>query len=88
MKVKKDLNYFAEKSLKHKGENKYYPCDIALKVDGHRLKAHEVSVCGRDLLFFCDKGTVSFVVDTYGDRHVIEMLDWELDIDDQSNEAV
>jgi len=72
--MKKDFNYFIEKSINHKGENKYYTCNLNLKIDDKNFKAHEVSICNRDLLFFTDKGTLNFVVDSIGFKNYAELV--------------
>ena len=76
MKVLRDINEIIEMSLYHSGENEYYKCN--LKIEGHR--AYEVSICNRDLLFFTDKGTLNYVVDTYGSRHSIDLVNEEIDL--------
>lgn len=53
-------------------------CDVPLKVEGHNLKAHSVSISQKDLMFYTKNGTVSYVVDTYGGEHVAELFDWDL----------
>lgn len=67
------LDQIIEKAIKHKGENKYYPTNIELKEEGTKYKCYEVSICHRDLLFFADKGTLNYVIDSYGDRNVLEL---------------
>ena len=76
MRALRDINEIIEMSLFHSGENEYYKC--SLKINGHR--AHEVSICNRDLLFFTDKGTLNYVVDTYGSRHTIDLVNEEIDL--------
>ena len=71
--MKRSFEELVELSVKHKGQNKYSPCDLSLEVDGKTYNAYEVSICNRDLLFFSDKGTLNYVIDSYGDRHVAEL---------------
>lgn len=74
----KDLKYYAAMSIGSKG-TKAIECDLTLEVDGEEFHAYEVSVSNRDLLFFCDKGTANYLVDTYGEKIVIELFNWERD---------
>lgn len=71
---KNTFEHLVELSVKHKGQNKYLPCDISLDVDGKTYNAYEVSIHTRDLLFFTDKGTLNYVVDSYGDRNTVELV--------------
>lgn len=54
--------------------------NVALKIeiDGQTWNAYGAEVAHRDILFFCKEGTATFVVDSYGDRHTIELTDWEV----------
>jgi len=61
-------------SLNHDGENEYFPCDLKLKEDKKIYKAYEVSICNRDLLFFTNKGTLNYVVDTIGFNHSLNLV--------------
>jgi hypothetical protein len=81
--MKKDLRYYAQKALTAK-KSRSIQCDLALEVDGDTFKAYEVSIANRDLLFYCDKGTANYVVDTYGDRVTVELFDWEKDSDSEA----
>ena len=73
MKILRSIDEVIEISLTHSVENEYYDCEI--DINGH--KAHEVSICNRDLLFFTDKGTLNYLVDSYGSRHSIELFNNE-----------
>lgn len=53
--------------------------DFPLNIEGNVWKAYEVSVSHRDLFFYCDKGTVTYLVDTYGDKHSAVLHDWYQD---------
>jgi hypothetical protein len=64
----------------------YVPCDFPIQVNGETWVAHEASICHRDILLSCDKGTATFLVDSYGDRHVCEIFDWESDQDEQGGD--
>lgn len=75
MRVLKNIDEIIEMSLFHDGENDYYKCN--LKINGHR--AHEVSICNRDLLFFTDKGALNYLVDSYGNRNYIELVNEDIE---------
>ena len=74
----KDLNYYAQKSVNAKN-SRCLECDLTLSVEGEKFHAYEVSVSNCDLLFFCDKGTLNYVIDTYGDKVVIELYNVDKD---------
>jgi len=50
--------------------------NMTLDINGQRWKAYQVYVAHRDLLFLCDKGTATYLVDSYGERHTAELFDW------------
>jgi uncharacterized membrane protein len=77
MTMKKDLNYYAQKSLNPR-TTKALECDLALDVDGERFHAYEVSISNQDLLFFCDKGTLNYVVDSRRGLNGPELMGIEL----------
>lgn len=54
-------------------------CSIDLKVDNIEYKAYGVSLAYRDLLFYTDKGTIQYLVDSNGDRHTAVLHNVELD---------
>jgi hypothetical protein len=54
------------------GEN---DCKIDLEIDGQKVSAYTVSIAHRELLFYCDGLTVSYDVNTIGDRHSIVIFD-------------
>lgn len=74
MKKIKDLQEIIEISINHNGENKIYPCNVQIKEEGKRYQAHEVSIAHRDLLFFCDKGTVNYDVNTIGFNNYLSLV--------------
>lgn len=45
-------------------------------VEGETWIVYEVSISHRDILCFCDRGTATFLVDSYGERNVAELFDW------------
>ena len=56
-------------------------CEIPLNIEGETWLAYECDVSYRDLLFHCDKGVVTYLVDSYGDKHIAVLHDWESDND-------
>ncbi len=60
-----------------KGKNKTLEVNIPLEIDGKTWRAYEVSISYRDLLFTCEEGIVTYLVDSYGERHTAELYDWE-----------
>ena len=50
---------------------------LSIDVDGETWTAYGAEVSHRDILLFCKQGTATFVVDSYGDRNVVELFDWE-----------
>jgi predicted GNAT family acetyltransferase len=70
-----NFNDLVEKSLNAKS-SKEYACSLELKIEGKTWNAYAVSVSNRDLLFYCNQGTVTYLVDTYGSRHTAELFDW------------
>ncbi len=75
------IKYFDQailKSLKAKS-SKEYSADFKVYVDGHYWNCYTVNISERDILCFCDEGTATFLVDTYGDRNTVELYDWEYD---------
>jgi len=66
-------------SLDPKVDVNEHECSVTLNVNHIEVNAYAVSIAYRDILFFTDKGTVSFVVDSYGDKNLIEQVDWDLE---------
>ena len=50
--------------------------EICIPMENKPWRAYEASIAHRDILLLCDKGTATFLVDTYGDRNTIELFDW------------
>ena len=82
-KKKKELTFndFVDMSVNWKGESKEFDCDIVLRDDEEGIDCHAYtcSVSNRDLLFFCDNGTLNFLVDSYGGRNIAELFSADLD---------
>ena len=54
-------------------------CDITLSVNGEYWKAYSVSVSYRDLLFYTDQGTVTYLIDSYPHGDYAVLHDYERD---------
>ena len=52
-------------------------CDITLSVNGEYWKAYSVSVSYRDLLFYTDQGTVTYLIDSYPHGDYAVLHDYE-----------
>lgn len=66
-------------SLDHDGDSIELDCSLTLHVDGIDFHAYTVSLANRDLLFYCNEGTVTYMIDLYGDTARSELFDWTLD---------
>lgn len=53
--------------------------DFSVNIQGETWKAYSTSVSNRDILLFTDKGTCTFLVDSYGNKNVAELFDWSND---------
>ena len=72
----KDLSYYANLAATCT-KPRTIECNLTLQVDDEKFHAYEVSIANCDLLFYCDKGTANYVVDTYGNQTFCELYDWE-----------
>ena len=66
--IQKALNNDATKQIE---------CSIDLLIENEVWHAYNVSISFRSLMFYTNKGTAYYLVDSYGDRQVMELLDWE-----------
>lgn len=73
-KVIKDISELIEKAKNWNKENEYFSCNIKLKEEGKTFKAYDVSICHRDLLFFTDKGTLNYDVNTIGSNDFLMLV--------------
>jgi hypothetical protein len=74
----KSLDQAVKKSLKAKN-SKEYNSEFTIQVEGMAWNCYAVSISYRDVLCYCDKGTATFLVDTYGNKHTVELFDWNED---------
>lgn len=51
--------------------------DFKIDVQSETWSCYTVSICYRDIFAYCDKGTATLLVDSYGDKHVAELFNWE-----------
>lgn len=70
-----ELNQAIELSVSSKriGEQ---DAGFKIEVDGQTWDCYTVSISHRDVLCYCEQGTATFLVDSYGDRNVAELFDW------------
>lgn len=74
------FDQLVEKSLKVTGASYALECDFEIEVNGEQWHVYDSSVSHRDILLYCDQGTVTFLVDSYGNRHVTELFTWENEV--------
>ena len=67
------------KSMAADNESNELDCDITLSVNGESWKAYSVSVSYRDLLFYTDQGTVTYLIDSYPHGDYAVLHDYERD---------
>ena len=79
MKQVKTIKEAVELAVNHKGENEYYSCKFKLREENKTFKTHEVSICNRDLLFFTDKGTLNYCIDTIGYKDYLVLVNIDLE---------
>lgn len=74
-----DLKDLIDLVVDPNGDYDELDCSINLTVEGIDYHAYGVSIAYRDLLFHTDKGTIQYLVDSYGDRHTAVLHDWDLE---------
>ena len=67
------------KSMAADNESHELDCNITLSVNGEYWKAYSVSVSYRDLLFYTDQGTVTYLIDSYSHGDYAVLHDYERD---------
>jgi hypothetical protein len=58
-------------------EHRQVDAKLSIEVNGEAWTCYTVSISYRDILCYCDQGTATLLIDSYGDRHVAELFDWE-----------
>lgn len=78
MKPIKSLSQAIESSIDGKtfGE---VDADFKIDIQGELWTCYAVSIADRDILAYCDKGTATLLVDSYGDKHTAELFDWSVE---------
>lgn len=66
-----------QKAKNHNAESEELDCDITLSVNGEYWKAYSVSVSYRDLLFYTNQGTVTYLIDSYHHGDYAVLHDYE-----------
>ena len=53
--------------------------DLDLHIDalGKSHHVYQASIVYREIVLYSDNGVLIYLVDSYGDRHVIELIDWD-----------
>ncbi len=74
-----NLKDLIDLAVNYEGESIEVDCSINLEVDDVEYKAYSVSISNRDLLFYTEKGTIQYLVDSYGDNHTAVLYDWDLE---------
>lgn len=69
-----------QKAKGHNAESEEIDCDITLSVNGEYWEAYSVSVSHRDLLFYTDQGTVTYLIDSYSHGDYAVLHDYERDL--------
>jgi len=64
----------------HSNSTKEFSTILYLKINGETWQTYGAVVSHRDILFYCKQGTATYLVDSYGDRHVVELFDWDKDV--------
>ena len=49
-----------------------------IEVENNTWTVYAAHISYRDILLYCDKGTATFLVDSYGgEKYIAELFDWE-----------
>lgn len=67
-------------------ESKEYEANFTIEVENETWNCYAVSISYRDILCYCNEGSATFLVDTWGNRDFIELFDW--DYKGFSNDAI
>lgn len=74
-----DLKDLIELAINHDDESIEVDCSINLDIDDVECNAYSVSIAYRDLLFYTNKGTIQYLIDSYGGNHTAVLHDWDLE---------
>jgi len=50
-----------------------------IEVENETWTCYAVAISHRDILCYCDQGTATLLVDSYGERHLAELFDWNIE---------
>jgi hypothetical protein len=67
-----DLSLTATKTREH-------DCNFKIEINGKKYKCYSASVSNREISLNCEGAFASYVVDSYGDRHLAELFNYELE---------
>jgi len=73
------LDQAIKKALDHKSHGES-SADFKIEVDGELWSCYTAAIVHRDILLYCNEGTATFLVDSYGEKNVVELFDWEKDV--------
>ena len=76
----KSMLALIQKAKAHNSESEEIDCNITLSVNGEQWKAYSVSVSYRDLFFYTDQGTVTYLIDSYPHGDYAVLHDYERDL--------
>jgi len=78
-KVFNNFKDIVDASVEHNTSQDYEVTSIELDVDGHVVRPYSCVITHRDIFFYFPGGNATYLVDSYGDRNVAELFDWEFD---------
>lgn len=75
------LNEAIDLSLikKPTGQRGEIGANFTINIENDIWQVYCAYISYRDILLLCDKGTATFLVDSYGDNNFIELFNWEYD---------
>ena len=73
------LNNIMQIAINHKGESVEMDIEVEVKESGTTHAVHSVSIAYRDLLFYTDKGTLNYDVNTINGRDSMMLVSEDLD---------
>jgi len=76
---KKTFRELVDMSANWTRDNEEFDCDVVLSVDGIDYKAYSVSIAKNDLLFYTKHGTITYLIDHYGDRNVASLYEVDME---------
>jgi hypothetical protein len=71
-----NLKQAVEKSITAQ-RSREYNANFKLEIEGETWDCYSVSIANRDLLCYCKQGSVTILVDTFGNKTTCEIFDWE-----------